>query len=333
MGGLKMGQSNVTVQNQGRGDVIYTFGGDKSILSKPIVWCGRKWTYMVSPNSANHKLRDVVIKTAAFIPLVIATIASSILSFAGNIIGLFKRSSASMVKGSGKIAEKRIDYLGSNPPKILQMKNPGELYITKGESNSVIITADENLLDILSPVVEGDKITFQSRSSYSTNNKITYRMTVTSLPDNIELSGSGTINIDTLKTPTFNCKISGNGSMFIKNCEVDKHEVTMSGSGHYNVSNIQAKDSNVVISGSGDMVLNGGVIGQQQVSLTGSTNYDARNVKSKDANVNAMGSGDVKVQMDGNLSVKISGSAVCTYSGNPATISKNITGSGSLERG
>ncbi len=79
--------------------------------------------------------------------------------------------------------------------------------------------------------------------------------------------------------------------------------------------------SEVTLSGNIDRLL---------VDMTGASQLAAAGLQTKTAEISTTGAGDAEVAVSDTLNVAITGAGKVTYSGNPATIKKQITGAGSI---
>ena len=66
------------------------------------------------------------------------------------------------------------------------------------------------------------------------------------------------------------------------------------------------------------------------VDMTGASQLAAARLQAKTAEISTTGAGDAEVAVSDTLNVAITGAGKVTYSGNPATIKKQITGAGSI---
>jgi hypothetical protein len=73
-----------------------------------------------------------------------------------------------------------------------------------------------------------------------------------------------------------------------------------------------------------------GNIDQLLADLTGASDLKAANLQTKTAEISIQGAGDAEVAVAEALKVAIAGSGKVTYSGNPPTIEKHISGAGSI---
>jgi len=75
-----------------------------------------------------------------------------------------------------------------------------------------------------------------------------------------------------------------------------------------------------------------GNIDRLLVDMTGASQLAADGLKAKTAEISTTGAGDAEVAVSDTLKVVITGAGKVTYSGNPTTIKKQITGAGSIRR-
>jgi len=73
-----------------------------------------------------------------------------------------------------------------------------------------------------------------------------------------------------------------------------------------------------------------GSIERLLVDMTGASQLAAAGLQAKTAEISTTGAGDAEVAVTDTLKVVITGAGKVTYSGNPATIKKQITGAGSI---
>jgi hypothetical protein len=73
-----------------------------------------------------------------------------------------------------------------------------------------------------------------------------------------------------------------------------------------------------------------GKIDRLLVDMTGASQLSADGLQTKTAEISTTGAGDADINVSETLKVVITGAGKVTYSGNPVTIQKNITGAGSV---
>lgn len=109
-------------------------------------------------------------------------------------------------------------------------------------------------------------------------------------------------------------------------------DLDLSGSGNINLSELSAERVKTVISGSGNVVLAGKQTAQDlSVAISGSGNFKGMDYSSKDVSIKISGSGNAFVEAQDNLYIRLIGSGNVTYKGKPA-VDQSTTGSGSVKR-
>ena len=184
----------------------------------------------------------------------------------------------------------------------------GDVVLQPGETQSVKIEAQPNILDNISQSVSNGTwdIRFKKRVRHHDGVKIW--ITLPSLKG-VELAGSGNIK----------------GEKMFEN--LDRIALEISGSGDISL-NLDAQEVVASITGSGDMLLKGSAA-KGDIEITGSGHVDARDLAVKDCAVEITGSGDADVNAAERLDAMIVGSGNVSYSGSAAVRSK-VTGSGEV---
>ncbi len=212
------------------------------------------------------------------------------------------------INGSGKvITENRTVSNFKN----ITFSGLGEMLITQGETESLTIEAEDNIVAIIKTEVKDGTLTIgftQNNTNLRPTQPIKYTLAVKAL-DNLRLSGAGNINMPALKTDKFALRISGAG-----NIKIDKLEAT---------------DLTMILSGAGNASVSGQVT-SQTIELTGFGNYGARELSSQTANVLVSGAGNATVWAQKSLDAKISGFGSVNYYGSPE-VTRKITGAGNIK--
>jgi hypothetical protein len=183
-------------------------------------------------------------------------------------------TACSATAGSGQLATQSRQVSGFTS---VELTGVGELSIDQTGTESLTVSAEDNLLPLLTSRVEGDTLILGKKPNTRivTTKPITYTLTMKDITG-LAVSGSGTINAPKLTTAALRIEISGSGVITTAG-NADDQSLAISGSGRYLADGLTSKTTTAEISGSG----------------TG-------NVVASNA-----------------LDVKISGSGTLTYSGNP----------------
>ncbi|MCW3087978.1 MAG: hypothetical protein JWQ78_1364, partial [Sediminibacterium sp.] len=181
-----------------------------------------------------------------------------------------------------------------------------DVMVAYGESNSIQVEGDENLLEYISTKVEGGKLSIKTTKNINlrSRNKITIYVSLTRLTG-ISLSGSGDIIGDG--------KFSNDG----------KTEFSVSGSGNIKMTVNKLNNVDVGISGSGKVRLSGSA-NSLEVRISGSGNADCDELICEDAYAHVSGSGNIKINANRAVDANISGSGNVSYRGAASDVKKHV---------
>lgn len=186
-----------------------------------------------------------------------------------------------------------------------------DVKIDYGNSNSIQIEADENLLPYIETTVENGKLNIQTKNNANlkSRSKMTVYVSMVKI-DGLQLSGSG--------------NIEGEGDFTGDNTT----EISLSGSGNIHLSSGSFKNLDFHISGSGNINVKSGRAEEITASVSGSGNIDCSNLSANDVDVKISGSGNARVNANKRLTANIMGSGNVFYKGSADNISTKVAGSG-----
>ena len=192
------------------------------------------------------------------------------------------------------------------------VEGTGDILLKQGETEELVIEADEALLPRLKSEVQGGRLELGLRHWYDflflvPNPRVTYHITVRSLRS-VTITGSGKLQAARLQTDLLRLKVSG--------------------SGEFELPDLQAAELELNISGSGKARL-GGAVQRQEIEISGSGEVKAEDLDSQAARVRISGSGSLRLRAQQRLDVRISGSGKVLYHGQPV-IEQRISGSGTI---
>jgi Putative auto-transporter adhesin, head GIN domain len=143
-------------------------------------------------------------------------------------------------RGSGKIISETRDVSGFTG---ITLESTGNITITQGESESLSIETDDNLLPLLTSKIENGVLVLSTQdNTYIEPSKgIRYTITVKSLKS-LEISGTGDINAAGLTLDALAVDISGSGDIELSGT-VNSQTVTISGTGDYRGCSLQSGGS------------------------------------------------------------------------------------------
>ncbi len=191
------------------------------------------------------------------------------------------------IQGSGKVASEPRSVSGFTA---VSLEGSGNVEVTFGPNDSVVVEAEDNLLPVIETVLEKSVLVIRTKpnTNIQTTQPIQIRVTAKSL-SGVMLPGSGNITVAALSGDSFTVALPGSGNITV-----------------------------------------GGTVNQINLALGGSGNIYCDQLKAKSAVVTLNGSGNVTVYASESLDATIRGSGDIRYSGSPAKVIKNVSGSGNI---
>jgi hypothetical protein len=153
-------------------------------------------------------------------------------------------AACSITRGSGQITSESRQVSGFSK---VELSGSGELTIEQTGTESLTISAEENLLPKLTSEVSDDTLVLRSTSNAKIipTQPIKYSLTVKDL-SGLAVSGSGSVTMSKLATAALSTNISGTASG-----TADQQDLKISGSGRYQAEQLTSKTVKVDMSGSG----------------------------------------------------------------------------------
>jgi len=225
-------------------------------------------------------------------------------------------SSPQLVRGSGDVITEEREVNGFEE---IFVSGAGTFIITQGDSESLSIETDDNLMEYIETEVKGNilEIGFsddivlsegKGRKVLEPSDGFVFRISVIDLRV-ISVSGAARFEIGKLKT--------------------DEFRIEFSGAGEINLDDLNARQLEVTVSGAGDIQL-AGKVNTQDIILSGLGRYQAFDLESQDAAVTISGAGGAEVWATETLDVVISGAGDVKYFGSP-TVNPEISGLGRIQ--
>jgi len=146
---------------------------------------------------------------------------------------------------------------------------------------------------------------------------------------NLEIDGSGNMDIQLTDALKLDMEIKGSGDINVEARNVDIHSFNIKGSGDITSNFNEGQSCRVKIEGSGNIESTGD-IDDLLIEILGQGDVEASMLNTNSCEINIMGSGNCKVLVQDQLIGDIQGSGDICYKGQP-TINVNIDGSGELK--
>lgn len=213
------------------------------------------------------------------------------------------------MKGEGPIVNKTLTISDFSS---LDLAAAGKLVITQGPIQEVTATGHANIIDRVNKSVSGDTWSIDLEKGSYKDYELTIYVTIPYL-NGIDLSGSGEV---------------------IVNDFTDQSDLNLelSGSGHIDLNNFSGTENlDIDISGSG--IITGydqfSSLRNLDIKITGSGEYQGFPIMADLCKIHMSGSGTCQVAVRNSLEVRISGSGIVYYQGNP-TIMDHTNRAGSI---
>jgi len=208
------------------------------------------------------------------------------------------------VNGSGNFVKEERNITSFNR---IELQTHGDIYFKQGDTHSLRIETDDNLMDFVKTKVENNVLIIYSEKNICPE-KLRIDIILQDLKG-IEISGSGNIKC-------------------INDLSVDDLKINILGSGDIRIPSIKTNMLDIEVSGSGDILMEGEsskIIAQ----INGSGDVKCLGLKVKSAMIEINGSGDFAIDVEDRLEIEIAGSGNIEYKGDPE-IHQDIVGSGDV---
>jgi hypothetical protein len=229
------------------------------------------------------------------------------------------------VRGSGDVVEETREVSGVSG---VNLATIGTLVIEVGDTESLRIEAEENLVEYLETEVRGGRLRIGTQGKVNLRNTkpVNYFLTVTDL-DTIEISSVGNIEAPDLEASQFSISIGSTGKLEMGDLEVDKLTVNISSSGDVTMGDLSADTLDVDIDSTGNLNIAGGEVKSQNVTIDSSGKYTAQDLASEEADVRLNSTGSATIWVRDQLKAILRSSGDLRYRGDPTVdATTNSTG-------
>lgn len=227
-------------------------------------------------------------------------------------------------RGSGTIVTQTIDVSDFDR---ISLESQGNVFIKQGQTESLTIEADDNILPLLETNVIGHELVLSTKPNVDIDpsQAVVYTLTVKDLRE-ITLKGSGDFMVDALSTDDLSILVSGSGDVNLEDLLAKGLTIRLSGSGDIFIGDMVVQAVSTDLTGSGEISLQGSA-DSQEVRVDGSGNYQAGDLETLSTEIDMSGSADITLWVTDQLDVSGNGSGDIRYYGDPNT---DQSGSGSI---
>jgi Putative auto-transporter adhesin, head GIN domain len=156
--------------------------------------------------------------------------------------------SGDFVQGSGKVGRETRSLESFSA---IELSISADVTVTKGATPACTISADDNILPIITTQVSGGVLTISQSKSYSSSSAIRIQVTTPSL-SRLVLDGSGDVVLSGIDERHLKLVASGSGSIRASG-RVEALEARLEGAGDMGLFDLEAGSAQVTLDGSGDI--------------------------------------------------------------------------------
>jgi len=195
----------------------------------------------------------------------------------------------------------------------IEMDYPAQVTVTQGDSVSVQIEAEDNVLPGLQTRVRNDTLEVFYKVSEGKHVNPTKAVKIT-------------IVVKDLKEVDFESA----GELTLNGIETDELDVSVSGAGNLKVNDLVAKEFAVNLSGAGSMHANGEA-NDFKLTISGFGSFNGKDLQTTTTRITLSGAGSATVWVEDELDATISGAGSVNYYGSPS-VTKRVSGVGNVSK-
>jgi len=185
-----------------------------------------------------------------------------------------------------------------------------KVYLTQGEKETLVVEADENLLDVIETEVRGNTLRIKTTEDIRDSKALNIYITFKNL-DDLDISGA--------------CNLTGENKFKLGDLDLE-----CSGASDVMLK-LSAEHLNLDCSGACEMDIYGSAE-SIDLDISGASHLDASDLEVKICNADVSGASSGKVFVTGELSAEVSGAGSLKYKGDAVIKNHDVSGAGSLRK-
>ncbi|KAA2239651.1 DUF2807 domain-containing protein [Chitinophaga agrisoli] len=212
------------------------------------------------------------------------------------------------IKGNGDVKQE-----DRQAGKFKDIGTSGEfkVYITQGNTHTIKVEAESNLLPYIETKIDGDELEVRVKKGY-------------------EIKGTKPINIYVTMQEINELAASGAGGFYSRSkLKTDELELAVSGAADADLD-VDAREVKVSVSGAANVKLKGSA-SEADYAVSGKADIAAFDLQSNDVKVGISGSANASVNAQKKLEIGVSGMGNVKYKGNPS-VSQSVSGMGKVSK-
>ena len=239
------------------------------------------------------------------------------------------------VRGSGRVTEESHRFSGLTG---VQLATRGKLEIRLGDTESLQVSADDNLHEYFEITTDGGTLRIGALTGFHLrpSRPIRYTLTVRELEfiglsssgdatapalraDRFEVSlgSSGDLSMDGIEADSVDLRLGSSGNLSVDDIRAGAVDVRLGSSGDLSVDDLRAGSLAVRISSSGDVRIGDGEVDSVDLTISSSGDYRGESVRSTRATVALSSSGDARLWAEESLGARLNSSGSVSYRGDP----------------
>jgi hypothetical protein len=236
-----------------------------------------------------------------------------------------------VIEGSGDISSEDREVQDFDR---IQLTGAGDITLAQGQTEVVIVEADDNLLPYVETEVRAGTLILGFTDEVADKNirpsqPIKFYVNLIDI-NGLEISGAGDVYSESLDTERFKVEVDGAGDITFDRLTAEQFDIEVNGASDIHVEQLATQDVDVNINGSASIHLSGDTY-EQNIYIDGSGDYLAADLHSQLADITIQGIGEATVWAVDNLTVHIPGTGTVRYYGEPI-VSFSDPGNGELEQ-
>jgi len=211
------------------------------------------------------------------------------------------------VKGDGNVVKQERSV---SPFNSIEVGGAFKVFLTQGDKESLVVEADENLLDIIETEVHGNTLEIKTTKDIRDSKVMNIYVTFSDLKS-LDISGACNLKSENkLKLGDLEMECSGASDIMLK---------------------LTAGHMSLECSGASQMELYG-MAESMDIDVSGASHFDASDFEVKVCNADVSGASHGKVFVTGELSADVSGAGSLKYKGDAVLKDHDVSGAGSLKK-
>lgn len=164
--------------------------------------------------------------------------------FLGCDVSVNLNGSATGIKGSGVSKTETRDIEDFEK---IHFNGAGTVNLTFGESSSLEVSGDDNLLPLIETKVENGKLVISPTESINPKSKLVFNVVVVDLKE-VTVAGAASMDIEEAASDSLKIQVSGAAEVTGSGA-VDQLDISISGAGSIGLKEMKSKDLKISVSG------------------------------------------------------------------------------------